>query len=216
MLDATLAIPRNPRILKPVNMMFRAVGLSVQTSDRKTASPLKKPLERGKSCRVSGEAVAKAFNQVRGPHPSNIRIPMTRQTQSGLFPQKQHPRYSENPPSMFHSHLAVGLTSTEILGFQLESVTDSHWAVSLWDTNMFQAGPGPTRQVAPLFQAQATQQFSGRPASQAKAVLGREGMTQQNGPPSHRGKLGNYQATDQTCSTASKLGCLKSSSLEGW
>ena len=120
--------------------------MSVQTSDRKTASPLKKPLERGKSCRVSGEAVAKAFNQVRGPHPSNIRIPMTRQTQSGLFPQKQHPRYSENPPSrMFHSHLAVGLTSTEILGFQLESVTDSHWAVSLWDTNMFQAGPGPAR-----------------------------------------------------------------------
>ena len=203
--------------------------MSVQTSDRKTASPLKKPLERGKSCRVSGEAVAKAFNQVRGPHPSNIRIPMTRQTQSGLFPQKQHPRYSENPPSrMFHSHLAVGLTSTEILGFQLESVTDSHWAVSLWDTNMFQAGPGPARQVAPLFQAQATQQFSARPASQAKAVLGREGMSVEgegmtrmdHGWWSHHHPMPKKGGTTrpqtrQTCSTASKLGCLKSSSLEG-
>ena len=203
--------------------------MSVQTSDRKTASPLKKPLERGKSCRVSGEAVAKAFNQVRGPHPSNIRIPMTRQTQSGLFPQKQHPRYSKNPPSrMFHSHLAVGLTSTEILGFQLESVTDSHWAVSLWDTNMFQAGPGPARQVAPLFQAQATQQFSARPASQAKAVLGREGMSVEgegmtrmdHGWWSHHHPMPKKGGTTrpqtrQTCSTASKLGCLKSSSLEG-
>lgn len=70
---------------------------------------------------------------------------------------------------------------------------------------LFQAGPGPTRQVAPLFQAQATQHFSGRPASQAKAVLGREGMslegegmTQQKGPSSHWGNLGNYQATDPT------------------
>lgn len=129
---------------------------------------------------------------------------------------------------MFHSHLAVGLTSTEILGFQLESVTDSHWAVSLWDTNMFQAGPGPARQVAPLFQAQATQQFSARPASQAKAVLGREGMSVEgegttrmdHGWWSHHHPMPKKGGTTrpqtrQTCSTASKLGCLKSSSLEG-
>ena len=94
-------IPRFRAFLNdvPSNLVQVAVSLSVQTSDRKLASPLKKPLERGKSCRVSvwgsckGFQSSKSAKDLKGPSTSNIRIPMTNPS------QKQPPWICpQNPP----------------------------------------------------------------------------------------------------------------------